>query len=218
MRNPEQESAGAVRHPLFARMWKLMARHEPAQETEHRRRALAGLSGRVIEVGAGTGSNFKHYPDGVTEVVAVEPEPILRAEAVRAAAAAAVPVRVIDGTAERLPAQPGEFDAAIACLVLCSVADPGRALAELQRVIRPGGELRYYEHVVSRRPGLARSQRLVDHVWPHAFGNCHTSRDTEGSIRAAGFVVEHSEHLWAPPCPLAAPVGPRVIGVARRSG
>jgi SAM-dependent methyltransferase len=217
MSNAQHES-GAVRHPLFARLWKIMARHPPAHVPDHRRRALAGLSGRVIEVGAGTGANFEHYPDGVTEVVAVEPEPILRAEAERAAAAAAVPVRVVAGTAERLPAQPGEFDAGVACLVLCSVGDPLRALGELHRVIRPGGELRYYEHVVSSRPGLARGQRVVDHVWPHAFGNCHTSRDTEGSIRAAGFVVDHSEHLWAPPCPLAAPVGPHVIGIARRPG
>ena len=214
----ERDAAGAVRHPLFARIWKVMARHPAAHVTEHRRRALAGLSGRVIEVGAGTGANFEHYPEGVTEVVAVEPEPLLRAEAERGAVLAPVPVRVVDGTAERLPAHAGEFDAAVACLVLCSVGDPAQALGELHRVIRPGGELRYYEHVVSRHAGLARGQRLVDHVWPHAFGNCHTSRDTERSIRAAGFVVDHSERLWAPPCPVAAPVGPHVLGVARRPG
>src|SRR4051794_7422805 len=105
----------------------------------HRRELLDGLEGRVVEIGAGTGASFRHYPLGVSEVVAVEPEPYLHALATQAARGAAVPVRVVDATAEALPLDDGSCDAAVASLVLCSVADPAVALAELRRVLRPGG-------------------------------------------------------------------------------
>src|SRR4051794_916130 len=101
-----------VRHPLFARAMTLMSRNEPARVRDHRRELLAGLSGRVLEVGAGTGANFEHYPDTVTEVVAVEPEPYLRAQATAAAAGAPVRVTVRDGVADSLPVEDGEIDAA----------------------------------------------------------------------------------------------------------
>lgn len=97
------------------------------------------------------------------------------------------------------------------------MADQAVALAELHRAIRSGGELRYYEHVLGDRPRVVRSQRVVDRLfWPRAFGNCHTARDTPRAIAAAGFAVETEERLWAPPCPVAVPVGPHVLGVARR--
>src|SRR6476620_2155797 len=112
---------------------------DKAGGADNRRELLAGLTGRVVELGAGVGSNFEHYPEGVSEVVAYEPEPFLRAEAEKAAAAAPVPVRVVYGEADRLPGADGEFDAGIASLVLCSVPDQRTALAELHRVIRPGG-------------------------------------------------------------------------------
>lgn len=207
-----------VDHPLFARLYSRLAAREPAQVRDHRRRLLAGLSGRVVEIGAGSGANFAHYPPGVTEVVAVEPEPFLRREAAEAARAASVPVTLLDATAERLPLADGAVDVGVACLMLCSVDDQASVLAELRRVIRPGGELRYYEHVLGRRPAVARVQRAVDRLfWPRAFGNCHTARDTPAAIAAAGFAVQDQERLWAPPCRLAVPVGPHVIGVARRT-
>src|ERR1035438_6023132 len=108
----------AVHHPVFARLWLVMSRHEPATIRQHRDELLAGLSGRVIEVGAGAGSNFAHYPSGVEEVVAVEPEPYLRERARAAAAHAEVRIEVLDGVADRLPVQDSSFDAAVACLVL----------------------------------------------------------------------------------------------------
>src|SRR5438445_10436659 len=109
-----------VRNPLFARLYTwLSAGAEKAGAAKHRDENLAGLRGRVIEIGAGNGLNFRHYPAEVQEVVAVEPEPYLRARAREAAATAPVPVTVVDGTADRLPAQEGEFDAAVASLVLC---------------------------------------------------------------------------------------------------
>src|SRR3954470_8369162 len=135
-------------HPLFARLWiKASPKAEDKGAGAHRDDMLAGLSGRVLELGAGNGLNFAHYPATVTEVVAVEPEPTLRAAAQTAAGEAPVPVRVVEGVADRLPAEEGEFDAAVASLVLCSVPDQASALAELKRVIRPGGDLRFYEHV-----------------------------------------------------------------------
>jgi len=206
-----------VHHPLFARLYARMAAKETAEVLEHRRQLLAGLSGRVLEVGAGSGVNFAHYPPEVNEVIAVEPEPYLRALARDAARSATVRVSVIDGAAEHLPVEDESCDAAVAALVLCSVADQRRALGELRRVLRPGGELRFYEHVRSHKTGIARSQEAVDRLfWPRAFGNCHTARDTPAAIERAGFVIERQERLWAPPCPLAVPVGPHALGVARR--
>lgn len=208
----------AVRHPVFARLWSVMSRHEPAEIRRHRDEMLAGLSGRVIELGAGAGSNFAHYPSTVEYVVAVEPEPYLRERARAAAAGANVSIEVLDGVADRLPAEDCSFDAAVACLVLCTVPDQASALAELRRVLRPGGELRFYEHVRSDLPALALSQRAVDRVfWPRAFGGCHTSRDTPAAIAAAGFEVEQQRTMWVNPVPIAFPVASHAIGRARRS-
>ncbi len=211
-------SPSSVHHPAFARLWSVMSRHEPAEIRRHREELLAGLSGRVIEVGAGAGSNFAHYPATVEEVLAVEPEPYLR-ERARAAAAARADVRidVVDGVADQLPADAASFDAAVACLVLCTVPDQAGALAELRRVLRPGGELRFYEHVRSNNPALALSQRVVDRVfWPRAFGGCHTARDTTTAIRRAGFDVEDQRRMWVNPLPIAFPVATHAIGRARR--
>lgn len=208
----------AVRHPLFARLWSVMSRLEPAEIRRHRDELLAGLSGRVIELGAGAGSNFAHYPSTVEHVVAVEPEPYLRERARAAAAGANVSIEVLDGVADRLPAEDCSFDAAVACLVLCTVPDQASALAELRRVLRPGGELRFYEHVRSDRPAVALSQRAVDRVfWPRAFGGCHTARDTPAAIAAAGFEVEQQRTMWVNPVPIAFPVASHAIGRARRS-
>ena len=208
----------SISHPLFARLWSLMSRHEPGEIRRHRDELLAGVAGRVIELGAGAGSNFAHYPATVERVVAVEPEPFLRERAREAAAKVDVAVEVVDGTADRLPAEDGSFDVAVASLVLCSVPDQARALAELHRVLRPGGELRFYEHILSERPRVARSQRFVDRTfWPHAFGGCHTARDTPAAIAAAGFEVEEEQRLWVNPLPIGCPAAPHAIGRARRS-
>jgi len=183
---------------------------------DHRRRLLAGLHGHVIEVGAGNGLNFRHYPEAVAEVVALEPEPYLRDLAVAAAGQASVPVRVVDGAADRLPAGDGAFDAGVASLVLCSVPDQSRALAELFRVIRPGGELRFFEHVRADTPGLARLQRLLDPVWPLFVGGCHASRDTLQAIAAAGFEIDRCERFRFPDGGPPSPTAPHILGAARR--
>jgi ubiquinone/menaquinone biosynthesis C-methylase UbiE len=205
-------------HPVFARMFARMSeRMEDAGAREYRREMLEGLAGRVIEVGAGNGLNFRHYPETVTEVVALEPEPYLRERARKAAAEAPVPIDVTDGVADDLPAGEAAFDAGVASLVLCSVPDQASALAELFRVIRPGGELRFFEHVAARSPGLARLQRTVDRLfWPRVGGGCHTHRDTAAAIERAGFTIEEIRRFPFRVCILTAPVTPHIVGRARR--
>ena len=206
-----------VRHPIAARLIeRTMRAGEKHGQTEHRRRLLDGLSGRVVEVGAGSGINFRHYPDSVTEVVAIEPEAYLRGLAEQAAAMGTVPVRVVSGVSGDLPLEDASCDAGVACLVLCTVPDQRRALAELARVIRPGGELRFYEHVVSQRPFGARLQRFADATfWPHVAGGCHRSRDTGHVIEEAGFRIESCDRFPFSPGPLL-PADPHILGVARR--
>jgi ubiquinone/menaquinone biosynthesis C-methylase UbiE len=207
----------SVGHPLFARMYtKLADISERRGGAKHRRELLAGLRGRVIELGAGSGANFPHYPPAVDEVVAVEPEPYLREQAQRAATRVPVPVSVVAGDASSLPGGAGSFDSAIASLVLCTVPDQRRALAELYRVIRPGGELRFYEHVLARTAREARLQRLADATfWPHIAGGCHLSRDTTAEIERAGFMIETCERFPFSPAPLL-PSAPHILGSARR--
>jgi SAM-dependent methyltransferase len=204
-------------HPLFARLQAQLAKNADRKGAiEHRRRLLAGLRGRVVEVGPGSGIHFPHYPPEVTEVLAVEPEPHMRRLATEAARSAPVRIRVVEGTAERLPAEDGAMDAGVVAGLLCSVRDPTAALAELARVIRPGGELRFNEHVRSERPALRRAQDLADHVWPHLFGGCHPNRDTEAEILRAGFAIETIDRSHFRPTPIDTFVAPRILGGARR--
>jgi ubiquinone/menaquinone biosynthesis C-methylase UbiE len=206
-----------VNHPFFARFLSFVtSRAEGGEEDELRRELLAGLGGRVIEVGSGTGPNFRLYPETVDEVVAVEPEDYLRDKAEEAAARAARPIKVVDAVADRLPFESASFDAAVAAQVLCSVPDQATALAELGRVVRPGGELRFYEHVLARQPRHARFQRLAGRVTPHIAGGCHPDRDTGRAIEEAGFEIERCRRFTFQPTILDYPVAPRILGAARR--
>jgi ubiquinone/menaquinone biosynthesis C-methylase UbiE len=207
-----------VEHPFFARFYLRMASGRKAKgEDEYRERMLAGLAGRVIEVGAGNGLNFPFYPSIVEQVLAVEPEPLLREAATKNAVDASVAVEVVDGVSGRLPAEDESFDAGVASLVLCSVPDQARALAEFRRVIRPGGELRFYEHVVAHPPLAAALQRVADATfWPRVGGGCHLARDTATAIEQAGFRIESSERFaFTPGAPI--PPIPHILGVARRT-
>jgi ubiquinone/menaquinone biosynthesis C-methylase UbiE len=205
-------------HPIFARIYmRESAGADRRGVAEHRRELLAGLSGRVLELGCGNGLNFGHYPASVAEVVAVEPEPTLRSAAVEAARAAPVAVRVVDGVAGSVPVEDGSFDAAVASLVLCSVPDQAVALADLRRVLRPGGELRFYEHVQARSQPLSSMLAFAERTfWPRIAGGCHPARHTADAIAAAGFEIESCRRFGFSPGPLVPPV-PHVLGRARRA-
>lgn len=204
-----------VSNPFFARVWTLMSAHETELLTGLRRENLAGLSGRVLEIGAGTGTNFAHYPATVDQVIAVEPEELLLEHARKAAAAAPVPVTVTGQTAESLTdVEP--FDAVVCSLVLCTVDNADDVVQQLYSVLKPGGELRYMEHVASSgwRGGL---QRVADAtVWPRLFGGCHTHRHTEDALRRAGFGLDRARRQWTLPRWLPLPVGEFALGRAVR--
>jgi SAM-dependent methyltransferase len=205
-----------ISNPFFSRVWTVMSAHETEELTNLRRENLAGLTGRVLEVGAGTGTNFAHYPPEVTQVVAVEPEALLLRHAQRAAATAPVPVTVTGQAVEDLGTDTEPFDAVVCSLVLCTVADQGSVLRQLYGVLRPGGQLRYLEHVASPgwRGGL---QRVADAtVWPRLFGGCHTHRETERGLTDAGFSIDVARHQWTMPRWLPVPVAEFALGRAVR--
>ena len=185
-----------LQHPLFARAFaRAVGTIDRRGAAEHRRRMLVGLHGSVIEIGAGAGSSFPLYPPAVTHVLALEPDDYLRGVAQEQAAAASVPVTVVAAAGEHIPAETGSADAVVASLVLCSVEDQAAVLAEIRRVLRPGGTLAYYEHVRSAHPVLAKAEDVLTPVWGRFMGGCHLNRDTLAAITAAGFNVQDNERF-----------------------
>ncbi|WP_328478517.1 class I SAM-dependent methyltransferase [Streptomyces sp. NBC_00377] len=206
-----------VKHPFFARIYpRINAFAEAHGGLDHRKELLAETEGRVVEVGAGTGANFAHYPAAVEKVIAVEPEPRLRGLATQAAADSPTHIEVREGRAEELPMADGSVDGVVASLVLCSIADVPATLAEAARVLRPGGRLYFYEHIRSADPRFARKQRRINIVWPLLGGGCNLDRDTEQAIRDAGFTIEHARHFDFLVNGRTTPSSPCVIGAARK--
>jgi SAM-dependent methyltransferase len=201
----------------FARYLERREQRSPDQQArELRRRLLAGLRGSVLEVGSGDGRSFEHYPPGLERVLAVEPDAAARAAAAEHAQQAAVPIEVVGGTAEKLPAEDGGFDAAVLMGVLCTVGDPAAALHELRRVLRPGGELRFWEHVRSGNFVFRGLQRITDTLfWTRALGGCETTRDTTAAIAAAGFEIVTLERGFHSSSLLTITSAPYILGTAR---
>jgi ubiquinone/menaquinone biosynthesis C-methylase UbiE len=204
--------------PRFARMYERISEGMEAKGMGALRdEMLSGVSGDVVEVGAGNGMNFSHYPVTTTKITAIEPEPHLRSLAEHAAARLDVPVTVLAGRAESLPVDDASADVGVVSLMLCALNEQSPALRELFRVIRPGGELRFLEHVASAGPALRSLQRLADAtVWPILTGGCRTARDPLTAIVAAGFHVERSRRLRFPDSKLPVPAAPHVLGMAIR--
>jgi ubiquinone/menaquinone biosynthesis C-methylase UbiE len=197
-------------HRWFAAFYDLLSRvSERGAFGRMRRDLLSDVAGDVVEIGAGTGSNFAYYP-AAARVVAVEPDPHMAKRAERKLAALGrdnIELRL--APAEHLPLPDATCDVAVSTLVLCTVADVPRSLAEVRRVLRPGGELRFIEHVRGG-PRLARVQRAVQPVWGWCGGGCRLDRDTEAAIRDAGFEITDIRRTRL------APWLPAIIGKARR--
>jgi SAM-dependent methyltransferase len=209
------------RHRVFARWYPARAEAmDRAGFAAYRARLLAGLSGRVLELGAGSGLNFAHYPAQVERVVAIEPEPRLRELALAAAREAPVPVEVVAGDAADLSAFAGRFDAAVCSLVLCSVPDQRAALTQLRAVLRQRedgtlGEIRLLEHVRADGGALGLLQRVLDATaWPLIGAGCHCSRDVASELAGAGLAVRSVERFSFPPNGPTLPTSPHVLLVA----
>ena len=219
---------GDKQHRVFASWYPgRAAAMDRAGFAAYRGRLLAGLSGQVLELGAGSGLNFPHYPAEVERVVAIEPEPRMRELAGEAARRAPVPIEVVDAVAEDLSAFAGRFDFAVCSLVLCSVPNQAAALAQLRAVLRPRedgevGEVRLLEHVRAEGRGLSRVQRLLDAtLWPWIGGGCHCSRDVVEALAPAGLAARSTRRFTFPATGVPLPTSPHVLVIAapeRRAG
>jgi len=183
-------------HPLFAWFYeRLSSLPDRFGSDQMRSRLVSGVTGRVLEVGVGNGLTLRHY-DPAAQVVAIEPDPNMLRHAIPRAKAANARVSLIAADGEQLPFKPASFDAVVVCLVLCSIPDASAALAELHRVIKPGGRLHFVEHVRAEGSRAAAFQDWIDPYWSHAFGGCHPTRDTAGTLRKAGFKIEDVQAGW----------------------
>ncbi len=187
---------------------------EEAGLREMRRELLAQARGMVLELGAGTGLNLELYPEGVEKLTLTEPDPHMTKQLREKLASSGREAELVETPAERLPFPDDSFDTAVVTLVLCTVPDPAASLAEIKRVLKPGGQLLYLEHVRSGRPDLAKWQDRLESPWRFLADGCHCNRDTVAGINAAGFDlgdVEIGELPKAPPL-----VRPLAIGAARK--
>ncbi|PNI10486.1 SAM-dependent methyltransferase [Arthrobacter sp. AFG7.2] len=217
--NPARERGPAeLQHPRFARAYaRAVDSVNRRGGTEHRRELLAGLRGFVVEIGAGDGSGFSLYPGSMTQVLALEPDDYLRDIATTKAKSAPVPVSVRAGVAQHIPAEDGSVDVVVASLVLCSVSEQAPVLAEIRRVLRPGGILAFYEHVRSGNSLIGRVEDVLTPAWQRLAGGCHPNRDTVAAIEEAGFRPVSSRRFTFAVSPLSPKVA-HVVGSAVSPG
>jgi ubiquinone/menaquinone biosynthesis C-methylase UbiE len=205
-------------HPIFARYYdRLMTGTERAGLAQMRHELLAQASGRVLELGAGTGHNLVHYTDAVTELVLTEPDPYMAERLRHRLASELSPVAkatVVEVPAEDLPFDDGSFDTVIATLVFCTVEDPLKAISEARRVLVEGGRLLYLEHVRSSSRRLSRWQDWLERPWGFFAGGCHPNRSTDQLLAGAGFWIDSMDREKLPKAPPI--VRPLIRGVARR--
>ncbi len=180
-------------HPVFAAFYDINLWPRRWSALWKRRVAVVGeAEGRVLDLGVGNGLNFECYRR-VAFVVGVDPDPHMLRRAGPRLAAATVRKGIIQAPAEALPFPDDTFDTVLATFVLCTVQDPAAALREARRVLRPGGALRFLEHVRSPSPRMAAFQDRIQPLWSRLFAGCHPNRDTLAAIRAHGFTVETLE-------------------------
>jgi ubiquinone/menaquinone biosynthesis C-methylase UbiE len=187
---------------LFAALYdRNLKAAEEAGLREMRHQLLAGAGGRVLELGAGTGLNLDLYPPAVEDLVMLEPDPHMAKRLRVTAAASPRPVSVSEAPAERLPFEDSSFDTAVSTLVLCTVPDPAAALAEVARVLKPGGRLLFLEHVRANDPRLARWQDRFEKPWRFIGDGCHCNRDTIAAIESSPLRLDDVERGKLPKAP-----------------
>ena len=197
---------------LYAALYdRVNRRAEDAGLRAERQRLLAGAEGRTIEIGAGTGLNLEHYPASVSRLVLTEPDPHMARRLRRRVAASRPDAEVLEATAADLPFPDAAFDTAVVTFVLCSVPDPAVALAEIARVLRPGGRLLFAEHVRSDDPAVAAKQDRPP--LPYRLVGCHPNRATLDTIAASPLQVEDVRHGEMPKAPKIE--RPMIAGSAR---
>ncbi|HWN72261.1 MAG TPA: class I SAM-dependent methyltransferase [Solirubrobacterales bacterium] len=174
---------------------------EEAGLRQMRRELLAQARGRVLELGAGTGLNLDLYPEGIESLVLSEPDPHMTKQLRRKLSESSRQAEIVEAPAEKLPFDDSSFDAVAVTLVLCTVPDPAAALSEVKRVLKPGGQLLFLEHVRSRSPELAKWQDRLERPWRFLADGCHCNRDTVSAISAAGFDLDDVEHPEFPNVP-----------------
>lgn len=191
--SPVRRAYDATYGRFFARAYdRMLAAAERGELGERRAEIVGDAAGDVLEIGAGTGLNLPHYGDGVRSLTLTEPFGPMAAQlrdklATRPDRAGA---EVIEAPAEALPFADGSFDSVVATLVLCTVTDQAASLAEIERVLRPGGRLHFLEHVRASTSGLARAQDLLHGPWFAAGHGCHCNRDTATAIERSGLAIE----------------------------
>jgi ubiquinone/menaquinone biosynthesis C-methylase UbiE len=179
-----------------------------------RRKALLGNArGRVVEIGAGTGLNVSHYPDGIADLVLAEPDPAMRRRLERRLRRHGRVARIVDAPAERLPLADASVDTVVSTLVLCTVNDPEHTLGEIARVLRPDGQLLFVEHVRASSRFLAVCQDKLLQPWRRFAGGCSCNRPTVELMRACGFTVAADDAVWSG---MPAIVHPLMVGRATR--
>ncbi len=203
-------------HKCFAAIYDfLMARAEKTFMRAIRSEVVGKARGRTLEIGCGTGASFPYYPDP-SAVTATEPDPFMLQRARRRARLMGIPLTIIRARAELLPFPDSSFDTVISVFVFCSVQDVRRSLAEVRRVLRSHGELRFYEHVRYDHRWGALAQDAVTPLWQWLGGGCHPNRDTPRLLEEAGFrIVRLEVFKLDPPVPPLLFIRPQVLGVAR---
>lgn len=188
---------------IFAAMYdRMMKDTEEAGLRDHRRAVVGRARGRVLEIGAGTGLNLDHYGPEVTELVLTEPEEPM-AKRLRARMSKG---EVVPAGADDLPFPDDSFDSVVSTLVLCTVPDQDRAIAEIRRVLKPDGRLLFLEHVRSHDAQTAKWQDRLLPVWRFVGHGCHPNRDTAAALTKAGFSLEMESWRLPKAPPIVRPV------------
>ncbi|HEX6263552.1 MAG TPA: class I SAM-dependent methyltransferase [Actinomycetota bacterium] len=198
-----------MRRRLFSRGYEVFSRAEDRVIAGYRAETAGGARGRVLELGAGNGLNFARYREA--RVIALEPVADMLPKARARATEAPVPVHLVRGVAEALPFEEDAFDTVVVSLVMCSVPDPAGVAAEIRRVLKRGGQVRFFEHVRAHDPRVARRQDRIGPLYTRFTGGCRMNRDTLTVLRLAGFRIRY-RRLYHGPKHL-----PHVIGVATPS-